>query len=257
MMKPETSQKIERAFDFTVEETRDAGDGLTLEGYAAVFNSPTEINSWEGQFTETIAPGAFKRSIGDKMPVMQFDHGHHPMIGGLPIGVIRSLTEDTRGLRVKARLSDNWLIQPIRDAIRDGAITGMSFRFTVRDEEWSQGETVRTIKAVDLHELGPVTFPAYAATSVGVRSSSDPVFQLVELLRSDESLRAPLAAALAFGASAELAVDDGASPDLADDEPAREEPQTSEQPNGRRDELLELADYIERAALSRERSRLI
>lgn len=256
-MKPDSPKKVERAFDFTIEESRDASDGLTLEGYAAVFNSPTEINSWEGRFTEIIAPGAFKRSIGDKMPVMQFDHGHHPLIGGLPIGVIRSLSEDTLGLRVKARLSDNWLIQPIRDAIRDGAITGMSFRFTPKDEEWSQGDTVRTIKAVDLHELGPVTFPAYAATTVGVRSESDPISQLVNLLRSDESLRAPLAAALAFGATSELAPS-GASEVLADDEPAIEEMvEPVVQSNDRREELLELAEFMERAALNRERSRLL
>ena len=94
----------------------------------------------------------------------------------------------------------------------------MSFRFTVKDEEWADSDTVRTIREVELHELGPVTFPAYHTTSVGVRSSSDPIFQLVELLRSDESLRAPLAAALAFGTPVELVVDDDPSNGLADEE---------------------------------------
>ena len=79
------------------------------------------------------------------------------------------------------------------EAIRDGAISGMSFRFTVRDEEWD-GDN-RTIKEVELHEVGPVVFPAYQATTVGVRSDSDPISQLVALIRADESLRAPLAAA--------------------------------------------------------------
>lgn len=258
-MKPDNPTKVDRAFDFTITDTEERadGDGLNLEGYAAVFNSPTVIDSWEGKFTEVIAPGAFKRTIGDKMPVMQFDHGHHPMIGGLPIGVIRSLTEDSRGLKVKARLSDNWLIQPVRDAIRDGAISGMSFRFTVRDEEWD-GDN-RTIKAVDLHEVGPVVFPAYSKTTVGVRSGSDPISQLVELIRADESLRAPLAAALTFGASDDLARE-GAPSDLADgnETPDEEVSVTDEQPdNDRRAELLELADFIERAALNRERSRFL
>jgi hypothetical protein len=39
-----------------------SGDGHTLAGYAAVFNSPTEIKSWEGHFIETLAPGAFKQA---------------------------------------------------------------------------------------------------------------------------------------------------------------------------------------------------
>ena len=41
-----------------------ADDGLTLEGYAAVFDSPTRIsNMWEGDFTETIRRGAFTRAV--------------------------------------------------------------------------------------------------------------------------------------------------------------------------------------------------
>ncbi len=255
-MKPDQPVEVERAFDFTITETR-SDDGLTLEGYAAVFNSPTTIDSWEGKFTEVIAPGAFKRSINSRMPIMQFDHGNHPMIGGLPIGVIRSLKEDARGLKVEARLSNNWLIQPIRDAIADGAVSGMSFRFTPLDEEWD-GD-IRTIKEVKLHEVGPVVFPAYRDTTVGVRSSSDAVSQLVDLIRSDESLRAPLAAALTFGTPTEPA-DTGTSDGPADGNEQAPEPEVEEQPTrdeARRAELLELADFMERAALNRERSRLI
>jgi len=39
------------------------GDGLTLEGYAAVFDSPTEINERGGTFIERIKPGAFKKTL--------------------------------------------------------------------------------------------------------------------------------------------------------------------------------------------------
>lgn len=208
------SDAIRRQFDFTVEESREAGDGLTLEGYAAVFNSPTEINSWEGKFSETIAPGAFKRTISHKTPIMQFDHGAHPMIGGIPIGAIRSLREDDRGLFVRARLSDNWLVQPVRDAIRDGGITGMSFRFTVRDDEWNDDMDVRTIREVELHELGPVVFPAYAATTVGVRSADDPISQLL----NDRAVRDRLAQILTFGTSTiEDPAQEGTSEDRADE----------------------------------------
>jgi len=168
-------------------------DGLTLEGYGAVFNAPTEIDSWEGSFTEQIAKGAFKRSIGQRTPVLQFDHGQHPLIGSLPIGVIRSLREDEHGLKVRARLSDNWLVQPVRDAIRDGAITGMSFRFRVLNETWDKARTTRTIREVELYEVGPVVFPAYAQTSVGVRSR-----EALNALQ-DPEVRAEIARILASG----------------------------------------------------------
>ena len=150
-----------------------SGDGLTLEGYAAVFNEWTDIDSWEGTFRERIAPGAFRRTLGQRTPILQFDHGTHPLIGSLPLGVFTSIKEDEHGLRVKARLSDNWLVQPIRDAIRDGAITGMSFRFRVVKDQWTKGRdkmAERTITEVALYEAGPVVFPAYEQTTVGVRS---------------------------------------------------------------------------------------
>jgi HK97 family phage prohead protease len=188
------------------------GDGLTLEGYAAMFGEPTMIDSWEGCFYEQIRQGAFKKSIRERMPVMQFDHGRHPLIGSLPIAAIQELAEDDRGLPVKARISDNWLMQPVRDAIAEGSVTGMSFRFSVVREEWrdvndkvvrteevdqllwnpgDRGPLTRTLIEVKLHELGPVVFPAYAGTSVGMRAQA-----LAGTIRSDGDLRRELCRSL-------------------------------------------------------------
>lgn len=149
-----------------------AGDGFTLEGYAAVFDSPTRIDSWEGTFDETLVRGAFAKTIGERMPVLQFDHGHDARTGSVPIGAIEKLSEDDHGLFVRARLHDNATVEPIRQAIASGAIDGMSFRFRVLREEWDESRDIpqRTIREVDLFELGPVVFPAYEATTVGVRS---------------------------------------------------------------------------------------
>lgn len=182
-----------RSFDFRAEPS---DDGLTLEGYAAVFNAETLIDSArEGRFYESIAKGAFKRTITQRTPVLQFDHGQHPLIGSLPIGAIRSLREDDHGLRVRARLFDNWVVQPVRDAIRDGAITGMSFRFQVIRDRWTgQGDMKRRqLLEVAMPELGPVVFPAYAQTSVGVRSA-----QALDAL-NDPEVRAEIARILASG----------------------------------------------------------
>lgn len=171
-------------------------DGLTLDGYGAVFNEWTNIADQFGEFRERIAPGAFKRTLGMRMPVLQFDHGAHPLIGSIPLGRITSISEDDHGLRVKARLSDNWLVQPVRDAIRDGAISGMSFRFRIVDETWGRsndGMEERTIREVELYEVGPVVFPAYEQTSVGVRTR-----QALSAL-SDQNVRDEIATILASG----------------------------------------------------------
>jgi len=186
------TEDLLRSVPFELVRSADGNaDGLTLEGYAAVFNDPTRIDSWEGVFDEQIARGAFKKSIQERTPVLQFDHGRHASIGSIPIGMIESLAEDRSGLHVKARLHDNTLIQPVRDAIASGAIDGMSFRFNVVKEEWrdttgklltdpneisrllwspdKNGPLQRTLKELKVPELGPVVFPAYAGTSVAVR----------------------------------------------------------------------------------------
>ncbi len=192
----------------------DDGDGNTLVGYAAVFNSPTRIDSWEGLFDEEIARGAFKKSLSERTPVLQFDHGKHPMVGSIPLGWFRGLAEDGNGLDVDAPLHDNWLVQPVRDAVKSKAIPGMSFRFSVVKDEWftASGELIprdqvgralsrssrddessipkRVLREVKLYELGPVVFPAYADTVVGIRSQ-----EILSAL-TDPQVRAELAAAL-------------------------------------------------------------
>lgn len=208
-----------RSAPFEVIRADDDGDGLTLEGYAAVFNSPTRIDSWEGNFDEVIAPGAFKKALRERTPVLMFNHGQHPLIGDMPLGAIKSAREDSQGLHVVARLSDNWLIEPVRDAIRDGAVDGMSFRFSVVKDEWEQptrkgGVPKRTLREVKVPELGPVVFPAYRDTSVGVRS------QEVAGMLADPAFRAELARALLLGtpegAAREGTPDDAAAPQEPD-----------------------------------------
>lgn len=168
---PEVEQRTIVA-PFTLTRAASEDDGLTLTGYAAVFNSPTRISGYQGDFTEVVAPGAFKHTIRMSKPVMQFDHGQHPLIGSLPIASIKELREDARGLYVEARVFDNWLTEPLRDAIREEAITGMSFRFSVVKDAWAKrdGDQIRTLKEVKLYELGPVVHPAYADTEVSLRS---------------------------------------------------------------------------------------
>lgn len=222
-------ERLERQVPFTLERAGDdtPDDGLTLEGHAAVFNDPTVIDSWEGRFTEEIAPGSFKKTFRERTPIMQFDHGHHPLLGSIPIAAVKQAREDDLGAFVSARLHDNWLVQPVRDAISEGSINGMSFRFSVVKEEWrdEEGKLIRdddsllallwsdsdapyrTLRELRVPELGPVVFPAYDNTDVGVRST------VIDLgrLRTDPLARKTLARALwvAEGATVTTDPDDG------------------------------------------------
>ena len=182
-----------RSVEFRANDENGQDDGRTLEGYAAVFNQDTEINSWEGTFKERMVKGSFRKTIKENPnPKMQFDHGHDARTGSVPIGAYSELREDNDGLYVKGRLFENDLVEPIRQAIEGGAIDGMSFRFRVIRDEWrdnkgklvkgddladllwspgERGPLQRTIREVQLSEAGPVVWPAYAGTSVGVRSA--------------------------------------------------------------------------------------
>ncbi|WP_336819000.1 HK97 family phage prohead protease [Gordonia sp. MMO-8] len=182
-----------RSVPFTRSEDEGRGDGRTFRGYGAVFNSPTRINSWEGTFDEQFAPGSFRKTLSERTPKFQFDHGRHPLIGSVPIGTITSIVEDTRGLDVEARLGKHMLIDLIQEALSTGAIDGMSIRFSVVREEWrdesgalvapedvdmhlwnpspERGILMRTILEAKLDEVGPVVWPAYADTTAGVRSA--------------------------------------------------------------------------------------
>lgn len=237
-----TDPMLYRSVPFEMRAAADGeSDGLTLEGYAAVFDSPTRIDSWEGCFDEVITRGAFKKSVSERMPVLQFDHGRHPMVGSIPLGSFETIREDAQGLYVKARLHDNWLVQPVRDAIKSESVSGMSFRFTVVKDEWrdSTGALVkpedvarmlyasdpknpksillRTLREVKIPELGPVVFPAYAATTVSVRS------QEIASLLSDPQMRAELARILvgtqAESSEAEGASDEGRAASLPEEPP--------------------------------------
>lgn len=206
-----------RSADFELIRAVEDGDGLTMEGYAAVFNAPTEINSWEGNFRETIRQGAFKKTLQDRTPVLMFDHGQHPLIGCMPLGRIMKAREDDHGVFVQARLSNNWLIEPVRDAIRDGGIQGMSFRFSVVRDEWVKstkrgGIPDRYISELRARELGPVVFPAYPQTEVSVRGR-----ELATLL-ADPEVRADIARAMFAGdATSEDAADIGTSDEAGED----------------------------------------
>ncbi len=208
-------EPIYREFKFEL-RSDDTGDGLTMEGYAAVFNSPTRISGWEGDFDETIAPGAFRKTLRERKPVLMFNHGKHGFVGDMPIGQIVDAREDDHGVYIKARLFDNDLVRPVRDAIAGGAVSGMSFRFEPIREKWSADKRTRTLMEVRVPELGPVVMPAYEDTSVAVRTRAE---DLVTALRSDHELRYALTRALLIATPAETlecddAVRDAGTSDL-------------------------------------------
>jgi uncharacterized protein len=137
--------------------------GRTLEGYAAPFNSEAKI----GHFTETIAPGAFKRSLTEGSDILAlFDHDTSKLLGRTKSGSLK-LSEDANGLRFSLELPDNSHGNDVVALAQRGDLGGMSFGFTVRDngEEWSSNNK-RTLRSIALKEISVISaWPAYERTA--------------------------------------------------------------------------------------------
>lgn len=178
-----------------------------LHGHFAVFDTWARIDSaFEGTFMERLSPGAFKKAISeqrDRIRVL-FNHGQDPVIGNKPLGPIRTLEEDEVGAYYEVPLSDTSYNRDVEQLLRDGLL-GASFRFSVIKEEFNRntkrttgphnldGLPERTIQEVELHEFGPVTFPAYASATAGVRSQTDDYIRRL-LVPEFEEIRATLKA---------------------------------------------------------------
>lgn len=153
-----------------------------IVGYAAVFNSPSEM--LYGSFREAIVPGAFVQSLMENDIRALFDHNSGYVLGRNKAGTL-SLTEDERGLRVEIDPPDTQWAQDLMVSVERGDISQMSFGFNVRTEEWQRqadGTELRILKNIDLQEVSIVAFPAYQQTSVNVRNLSDEALELAELL---------------------------------------------------------------------------
>lgn len=179
--KGEALSKIETRTNSSEFEVREDDNGMTFEGYAAVFNS----DSAPLPFIERIAPGAFTRSLDARNDIkLLWNHDTGSVLGSTRAGTLK-LWQDDRGLRVQGSLPNTTAGRDAAELIRRGDVDSMSFGFSVPQggDEWSKDGSQRTLKSVRLHEVSIVAFPAYASTagttsvrgleSVAVRANVD------------------------------------------------------------------------------------
>ena len=107
------------------------------------------------------------------MPGMYAEHSAYELGGDpLPIGVWTAMSEDSKGLQVKGKISalDTDHSKRIIGLMRDKAITGLSIAFRVPDggdvRSKKEGEPKRTINRLNLHSVDLVRDPANAMAQV-------------------------------------------------------------------------------------------
>jgi len=171
---------IERRQGFTDFEIRQEGDGMTLRGYAAVFNSPSQPLP----FTETIEPGAFRDSLNSRNDIkLLWNHDTSVVLGSTRAGTLQ-LSEDDKGLLVMASLPDTNAGRDAAVLIKRGDVTGFSFGFRVPagGDNWPTANT-RVLKRVNIHEASLTAFPAYLGTegSASVRAMTELASKIARL----------------------------------------------------------------------------
>lgn len=165
---------------------RSGGDGRTVEAYAAVFDTPSEIKDQHGHYMEVISRSAFNRAIShgiERVGVFYHHgmtlHGTPSDLGSVPIGSPMDVRPDGRGLRTVSRLNKSQLADSVLEAIRNGDIRGYSFRGRIfqstptRVPKSRPGAQLPTVTRTELGltEYGPTPTPAYADAGIlAVRS---------------------------------------------------------------------------------------
>lgn len=127
-----------------------AAGPVRVAGYASVFDVPDKGR-------DVVRKGAFARAVavaGGVPLLWQHDAKR-------PIGRVEMLAEDSRGLRVIARLADgSGQAAEAAALLRSGAVAGLSFGYRVRAGGARDPKTgVRELTDLDLLEVSLVTFP--------------------------------------------------------------------------------------------------
>lgn len=168
----------EKAFEATPErrfqtvgglELRDV-DGETgerrVEGYAAVFNSETDI----GNFAEVIAPTAFEGRLDDPV-VAVFNHNQLQPLAKVGAGL--ELSVDETGLRYSFPIPDTSAGRDLVELMERGIVRDASFAFMLGPDgdEWEKRDGEKDLRTINrvarLVDVSVVTVGAYSdATSV-------------------------------------------------------------------------------------------
>ena len=148
----------------TIEVREADSDDMVLEGYAAVFNSETDL----GHFREVIKPGAFDDVMNNDVRAL-INHDPNLILGRTENGTLE-LSTDERGLKYRVKLGNQQYAKDFYESVKRGDISQSSFAFTIKDQSWNEERTVRSVDKVrQLLDVSPVTYPAYAAATVQAR----------------------------------------------------------------------------------------
>jgi HK97 family phage prohead protease len=142
--------------------TPDMAESRIMRGYASTYD--------EDLAGDKIAAGAFATSIKKrfldplsqgKSSAIRFLYNHSK-----PIGVVKSIKEDSKGLYVECYFSKTPKGNEVLTLVMDGALDKMSIGYIVPPSGEYTTKGIRHLTEVDLHEVSIVIFPMNEMTDV-------------------------------------------------------------------------------------------
>ena len=167
---------LERRFNAGCEVRAVATEtGSLITGKPIVYGSRTDL----GFFDEIIEPGALD---GADLTDIRFLVNHNTDM--IPLARSRrnngnstmKLTVVPDGLEMEAVIDteNNATARELKSAVERGDLSGMSFMFSIDNEEWEDVESdhpIRHIRKIgSVVEVSACTFPAYDSTAINARS---------------------------------------------------------------------------------------
>lgn len=164
-----------RAYSFEVRAEKNGNDYI-IKGRPIVYESETDIG---GLFRESISRGALD---GADLTDVRFLVNHNTSM--IPLARSRrnngnstmQLSVDFEGMTITTKLDvdNNSDARSLYSAVERGDITGMSFMFSIEDEEWEDLQSdypLRKVKKIgSVVEVSACTWPAYEQTEIYSRS---------------------------------------------------------------------------------------
>lgn len=148
-----------------------------IEGIAIKVNSRTDL----GWFDEIVEPGAFDEALADPDLDCRCLFNHNPnyiLARKSARHESLELFKTNEGhLAFRYTTPDRQWARDVQDAIITGDVDGCSFSFEIKEQSWqyaedgsAENDLRKIIKIRALHDVGPVTYPAYKDTEVAKRS---------------------------------------------------------------------------------------
>lgn len=174
MSKPKLPDLEKRQYNFEVRAEK-TEKGSIIYGRPVVYGVMTDMCCYQ----EIIERGALDNA---DLTDVRFLINHD--LSRIPLARSRKNTEnstmqlivdnDGMGIRVSLDTENNTEARALYSAVERGDVTGMSFMFGIRTQEWENIDSdypTRRIKEISsVVEVSAVTFPAYDATEIQARS---------------------------------------------------------------------------------------